>query len=114
MNKAGLTLIVFFIIVHGAFAQLDKLFGKAKKAASDQSLTTDEVVRGLKEALTTGISKGADLVSKTDGYFQNPEIKIPFPPEVKKVEDHLRQLGMGGEVDKFVVALNRGDRKSVV
>ena len=89
-----------------ATAQLDKIFGKAKKATTP--LTTDEVVRGLKEALTNGISKGADLVSKTDGYFMNPEIKIPFPPDVKKVDDQLRQLGMGSEVDKFVLALNRG------
>jgi hypothetical protein len=43
-----------------------------------------------------------------DGYFKNPEIKIPFPPEVKKVEDRLRQIGLGGEVDKFVMTLNRG------
>src|SRR5690606_35735735 len=40
--------------------------------------------------------------------FKNPEIKIPFPPEVKKVEDRLRQIGLGGEVDKFVMTLNRG------
>jgi hypothetical protein len=43
-----------------------------------------------------------------DGYFKNPEIKIPFPKDVKKVEDKLRQLGMGSEVDRFVLTLNRG------
>ena len=47
-------------------------------------------------------------MSKADGYFKNPEIKIPFPPDVKRVEDQLRQIGMGGEVDKFVLSLNRG------
>jgi hypothetical protein len=43
-----------------------------------------------------------------DGYFRNPSIKIPFPPEVKKIEDRLRQIGLGSEVDKFVMTLNRG------
>jgi hypothetical protein len=47
-------------------------------------------------------------VSQLDGYFKNPEIKIPFPPDVKKVEDKLRQVGLGKEVDKFVLTLNRG------
>jgi hypothetical protein len=62
----------------------------------------------LKEALIKGISTGSDLASQMDGYFKNPEIKIPFPPEVKKVEDKLRQIGLGGEVDKFIMTLNRG------
>jgi hypothetical protein len=58
--------------------------------------------------LIKGISNGADLASQLDGYFKNPQIKIPFPPEVKKVEDRLRQIGLGSEVDKFVMTLNRG------
>lgn len=75
---------------------------------AQQTLTTEEVGGGLKEALINGISKGADLVSLTDGYFKNPEIKIPFPPDVKKVEDKLRQIGLGNKVDDFVMTLNRG------
>lgn len=73
-----------------------------------QPLTTAEVSDGLKQALINGISKGSDLTSQVDGYFKNPEIKIPFPPDVKKVEDRLRQIGLGSEVDKFVLTLNRG------
>ena len=74
----------------------------------EQPLSTSEVGEGLKEALIKGISNGADLASQADGYFKNPEIMIPFPPEVKKVEDKLRQLGLGGKVDQFVLTLNRG------
>jgi len=81
---------------------------KAMGAPAEQPLTEQEVGGGLKEALINGISKGADLVSITDGYFKNQEIKIPFPPDVKKVEDKLRQLGFGNKVDEFVMTLNRG------
>jgi len=42
-----------------------------------------------------------------DGYFGNPEIKIPFPPEAKTVDEKLRLIGLGGEVDKVVVSINR-------
>jgi uncharacterized protein DUF4197 len=70
-------------------------------------LSNKEVANALKEALTKGVSKGADLVSVTDGFFKNPEIKIPFPPEVKKVETKLRQMGMGKTIDNFVLSLNR-------
>jgi len=81
---------------------------KLKQALEGESTSTEEVALGLKEALTNGISKGSELVSQVDGYFKNPEIKIPFPPEVKQVETRLRQIGMGSEVDKFILTLNRG------
>ena len=92
-------------------AQISQTLSEVNKAVSgtaDQPLTEQEVGGGLKEALINGISKGADLVSVTDGYFKNPQIKIPFPPDVQKVEDKLRQLGFGNKVDEFVMTLNRG------
>ncbi len=90
-------------------AQINQALSDANKmATSEKPLTATEVGAGLKEALVNGISKGSDLVSQTDGYFKNPEIKIPFPPDIKKVEDRLRQIGLGGEVDKFVMTINRG------
>lgn len=91
-------------------AQINQTIGDVNKAIGGEQppLTTAEVGEGLKEALINGIAKGSDLVSQADGYFKNPEIKIPFPPDVKKVEDKLRQIGLGDQVDKFVMTLNRG------
>ncbi|HEY9009321.1 DUF4197 domain-containing protein [Ohtaekwangia sp.] len=90
-------------------AQLNQAMTEVNKALNTETpLTTAEVGEGLKEALINGISNGSDLASAVDGYFKNPRIKIPFPPDVKKVEDKLRQIGLGSEVDKFVMTLNRG------
>jgi len=92
-------------------AQINQTIGDVNKAiggTAEQPLTAAEVGNGLKEALINGISKGSDLTSQLDGYFKNPEIKIPFPPEVTKVENTLRDIGLGSEVDKFVLTLNRG------
>jgi hypothetical protein len=72
------------------------------------ALTNDDVVMGLKEALKVGINKGTDSASKNNGYYLNPKIKIPFPPEIQRVETSLRKIGLGGEVDKFIISLNRG------
>ena len=103
-------LYVLTIILGGCTsAQLSQALNDANKAMeSPAPLTTAEVGEGLKEALIKGISTGSDNVSRVDGYFGNPEIKIPFPPDVKKVEDKLRQLGLGKQVDEFVLTLNRG------
>ncbi len=101
------TKIIFLgIFMFGCTAQqiqqtLDSYLG------SDQ-LTTEEVANGLKEALVKGISEGSASASKLNGYLGNPQIKIPFPPDVQKVEDKLRSIGLDKQVDQFIETLNRG------
>lgn len=73
-----------------------------------QGLTAEEVSAGLKEALSKGATKGAQVASKTNGYYKNAKIRIPIPPEMEEVERTLRQVGLGDEVDNFIVTLNRG------
>lgn len=102
-------ILAFVISSACTSAQISQTLGEVNKALGTETQpTTGEVADGLKEALVQGISKGSDIVSQLDGYFKNPEIKIPFPPEAQKVEDKLRAIGLGSEVDKFVLTLNRG------
>ena len=108
MKKVLVVLSVVAVIVSCTTAQINKTIGGINDALGSGGLTTEQVAAGLKEALTKGISNGSVQASKLDGYFKNPKIKIPFPPDVQKVEDKLRQIGLGGEVDKFVKQLNRG------
>lgn len=96
-----------FLLLSCTSAQINQALSEINKGAA-KPLTSGEVADGLKEALVNGISKGADLTSQLDGFYKNPEIKIPFPPDVKKVEDRLRQIGLGNKVDEFVMTLNRG------
>lgn len=100
-----------FILGACTSAQINQTIGDVNKTiggGTSAQPSTAEVADGLREALIKGISTGSDQASKLDGYFKNPEIKIPFPPDVKRVEDKLRQIGLGSEVDKFVMTLNRG------
>ncbi|MFD2520463.1 DUF4197 domain-containing protein [Emticicia soli] len=106
-----LSLIISTLTMQGCAGQkinLGKVLDGISKSTQGGGLTNDEIISGLKQALQVGINKGADSASKLNGYFLNPMIKIPFPPEVEKVETALRKVGLGGEVDKFVMALNRG------
>lgn len=71
------------------------------------ALTNDEVIAGLKEALTIGIKKGAEMASVTDGFFKNDIIKIPFPEEATALKDKAIEWGLQGKVDEIVLTMNR-------
>lgn len=91
-----------------------KLGGFLKKAnsvlnsgkSSTGSLTTDEIVAGLKEALSQGTSKTTNQLSVVNGFFKDAAIKILLPDNVKKVEQKMRLLGMGKLVDQAVESMN--------
>ncbi|AFK05207.1 hypothetical protein Emtol_4082 [Emticicia oligotrophica DSM 17448] len=107
----SILLLISIITIQSCAGQkikLGKVLDGVLNQAQGGSLTNDEVVSGLKEALQVGINKGADSASKVNGFYLNPKIKIPFPPEVQRVETALRKVGLGSEVDKFVLSLNRG------
>jgi hypothetical protein len=76
--------------------------------------TESEVVAGLKEALRNGTGNGADLLAKPGAFFNNSLIKILFPPEVASMEQKLRAIGLGSEVDRAVKALNEGAEKAML
>ena len=107
--KRKIILVLLLATCACSSTQVNQAIDEASKALESGSApTTAEVGEGLKEALIKGISAGTSQVSQTDGYFKNLAIKIPFPPELKKVEQKLRQLGFGKEVDNFVMTMNRG------
>lgn len=74
--------------------------------------TQSEAGNGLKQALEIGIANGSERLAMRDGYFGNQMIKILFPPEAQKVENALRDLGMGNMVDKAIESFNRGAEKA--
>jgi hypothetical protein len=103
-----LMVVLFFSVGLYSCGQKINLGNVVNSVLNGAPLTEAEIGMGLKEALSVGINLGADKASALDGYFLNPAIKILLPPEVQKVENTLRSIGLGGEVDKFMLALNRG------
>tara|TARA_B110000046_G_scaffold31498_1_gene33465 strand:+ start:10435 stop:11181 length:747 start_codon:yes stop_codon:yes gene_type:complete len=72
-----------------------------------------EIGTGLKEALMKGTTNGVSNLSEAGGYLNSPQFKIPFPKDAQKIESTLRNLGLGGEVDKVIVSLNRAAEDAV-
>ena len=74
--------------------------------------STDEIIAGLKEALSTGTNKTVSTVSKADGYLKNPRLFVPFPPEAIDMRTKLVKLGLEKKVEEFETSLNRAAEKA--
>ncbi len=88
---------------------LKGLLNKAKEVVAPKtgSLSNEDIIAGLKEALVVGSQKGANTLSQVDGFFANAAIKILLPPEAQKIENTLRKVGLGKQVDEAILSMNR-------
>lgn len=76
--------------------------------------TSDEISRGLKEALSLSIEKGARSLHKKNAYFKNEAIKILLPSEAKKVITTLNKIGLGALTDELTLRLNRAAEDAAI
>ncbi|WP_438970149.1 DUF4197 domain-containing protein [Methylophaga sp.] len=74
---------------------------------SSDSLDTNTIISGLKEALSLGSKRAIDTIGQTDGFLANPKIRIPLPPQVEQVGGLMRQFGMSDLADEFETSMNR-------
>ena len=73
----------------------------------ERGLTSEEIIRGLKEALIVGAGNTAKATSKTDDFYKNDLIWRPVPQEAVKVKTTLEDIGLGSLTRDFEQALNR-------
>ena len=72
-----------------------------------------EAGKGIKEALAQGVTKAVLNLHRTDGFFGSDLYKVLLPPDSRKAETTLRGIGLGGQVDKAILAINRGAEDAV-
>ena len=102
----------------------DSLAKKAKEKANSiltgtapvgpAPLTNEEVIKGLKEALSVGTNNSSGMASKLDGFYKNPRIFIPWPEEAKDMKVKLTKLGMSKKIVEFETSLNRAAEEAAL
>ncbi len=85
--------------------------GQAPAALS--ALSQDEMGGGLKEALGKGVQQAIASLGKQDGFLKDPNVKIPMPGSLQKVERTLRALRQEKLADEFVSTMNRAAEQAV-
>ncbi len=102
MKRFYPALLAFCLIFNscGSFSQLPNIgIGKG--------ITESEAGAGIKEALSQGLAKSVLQLNKEDGFFKDALYKVLLPPDAKKIENTLRNVGMGNMVDKAILQINR-------
>jgi hypothetical protein len=83
------------------------------KGIPSASTSEKEAGQGVKEALVQGVTKAVLNLHKTDGFFRSDLYKVLLPPDAQKAESVLRKIGLGGQIDKAILAINRGAEDAV-
>ena len=105
------SLLTCFIAISSVQAGwLDKakdLLKDSGTTSSASKLTDGEIASGLKEALRVGSDLVVNQLGKTDGFNADPNIHIPLPNSLSKVQSTLDKVGMSSMLDDLETRLNR-------
>lgn len=99
---------------------LDQL-GLGKKSADPASarssglpgLSQDQLVQGLKEALSKGVQSAIGNLGHDGGFLTNLNVKIPMPAKLRTVEKTLRTLKQDKLADEFITTMNHAAERAV-
>ena len=112
MNTPWIASLLSLLVVSGGSPSqfsLSKVLNKISPAV----VTEAEAGQGIKEALTQGVTVAVLNLNKKDGFFGSEVYKVLLPPDAKKVESTVRKIGLGSQVDKAILAINRGAEDAV-
>jgi Protein of unknown function (DUF4197) len=116
-----ITATLLVSIVSTRAGLLDSL-GFGKKATNETavlpggltaSLSQDQVVQGLKEALGKGVQQAVTRLGHEGGFLTNLNVRIPMPEKLRSVEKTLRVLKQDKLADDFVTTMNHAAEQAV-
>jgi Protein of unknown function (DUF4197) len=87
--------------------------GMSPALAQLDRITTREAASGLKAALEKGSQAAVAALGRTDGFFGNPQVKIPLPDSLQRADKLMRRFGMGRHADELILTLNRAAEAAV-
>lgn len=105
MSKLNLAFLGAVIVISSGFINADR--SSLIFTSKYQLIKSEDVAKGLLEALKIGAQKSAEKASALDGFYKNADIFIPVPKDVVKVKTALEKIGMKKQVADFELSLNR-------
>lgn len=115
----AVVVLVFWFDFDSSAGLLDSILGRSATAAAGAkpalatSLTEEQVISGLKEALGKGLQQAVTQLGREGGFLTNLNVRIPMPDKLRTVERTLRALKQDKLADDFVEAMNHAAEQAV-
>ena len=113
MKKIWVTFLFLMLMAGPARAQFDKVLKGLGGLGGGSGLSDVKIGSGLQEALKVGTENAVFQTSAIDGFFLNKAIKILMPKQIQSIEQPLRMVGFGPQIDDFILNMNRAAEKAV-
>lgn len=102
----GASIIGTTIVSCDTISNLPGVYGSAP-------ITEGEAANGIRDALSNGISTAITNLGRENGFFGDKAYKLLLPPDAAKVEGTLRDIGLGSQVDRAILQINRAAEDAV-
>ena len=113
MSRLILVVALLVATASPVAAQFDKVLkGLGSLSGGGAGLSDAKIGSGLQEALKVGTENAVVQTGTTDGFLMNRAIKILMPKPLQSIEQPLRLVGYGPQIDEFVVSMNRAAEKA--
>jgi len=74
---------------------------------------TDTQAQAVRQALLQSVDMAVNSLARADGYWANPQVRIPLPEELRRAEKVLRRYGLERYAEEFAESLNRAAEAAV-
>lgn len=105
-----LSLLILSIFLFSSCAELQQVVNQLPQTGT---ISNTDMASGLRQALDLGIDKQVSKLTQKDGFFKNELVKILLPEELQKVDNTLRNIGLGSLADEGLKILNRAAEDAV-
>lgn len=85
---------------------------QATSRSQDEQLDDETVGQGLKEALKVGTANVVDALGQPGGFFNHPELHIPLPASLDRVQSVLNKVGASSMLDDLELKINQAAERA--
>ena len=88
------------------------LWGWSREAQAI-GLSETDAASGVRLALERGVDFAVALLGQTNGFLDNPKVRIPLPGYLNQAAQMLKAIGQQKRVEELVLAMNRAAEAAV-
>jgi len=87
--------------------------GQIGSVVQGTGLSQGEILAGLRDALRQGTTSAINQLGRDDGFWRDPQVRVPLPAFITRYESGIRAMGFGGTLDQFQLTMNRAAEQAM-